>query len=225
MAATPKQLAALKKGRKTLAARRRREKEALGLAKPKKKRTTVAKTKTKSKGKKKSGGGGKRRHSGGGGKRRRGGGGSNGLLTLNKTDCVLAGATVILYGYLQHRASEAKGDDMKWFKEMKTITPVGRAGTIAAVGVGATLLSPPKIRKWIKGPAIGMTFVTGGQLARRGFTLYTDKDVEAIIAGVDEAQLGGLDDALALGGELRIEGGPGDDALQALLDQMMDRAA
>lgn len=151
----------------------------------------------------------KRRRSSSGTKRRsssrRRGGGRAGLTSgWDKTDLAIALATAAGVGYLQAKVAKTddKPDEMKWYKEMPVITPVGRVGTAAIVAGGVAHFG--KVRR-AKGVALGLAIASVFSLGRREFSLYTDEEIKTNLAGFDEASLGGLDDYLALGGEVDVE--------------------
>lgn len=136
----------------------------------------------------------KRRRSGGSKKRRSGGRRSGGFIS--KKDAMLAGGVALGYGFLQHKAEKAKVDEMKWFKEAPTITPLGRAGTFAAAAFVAWKWGRVRIAKPI---ALGLGAVALAQVGRRGLKLYEDADTKSIMSGGDEAALyleGADDDAV-----------------------------
>lgn len=148
-----------------------------------------------------------KRRSGGGGKRttrRRRGGGRAGLTSgWDKTDLAIALATAGAVGYLQAKVAKTddKPDEMKWYKEMSVITPLGRVGTAAVVAGGVAHFG--KVRR-AKGVALGLAIASVFSLGRREFSLYTDEEIKTNLAGYDEASIGG-DDWLALGGEVDVE--------------------
>lgn len=150
----------------------------------------------------------KRRSSGGGRKRRSGGrrrGGRAGLTSgWDKTDLAIALATAAGVGYLQAKVAKTddKPDEMRWYKEMPTITPLGRVGTAAVVAGGVAHFG--KVRR-AKGVALGLAVATVFSLGRREFNLYTEEELKTNLAGYDEATLGGLADYLALGGEVDVD--------------------
>jgi len=123
---------------------------------------------------------------------------SGGILGgFTAVDGAIAGGVAVGYGMLQASADEAvkkdsKTEDYKWFREAPMITPLGRAGTIAAAGWGVMLLWP-KSRKYLRGATVGMTAVAGVGLGRRKLEFYEEKEAR-------NALMGGIGDDLAMGG-------------------------
>lgn len=150
------------------------------------KRRASAKKGSTAMAKKKSGS--KRKSSGGKTTRRRGRRGAGGKWSMNRNDLLIAGGTALGYGYLQSKAGKATGDDMKWFKELPMITPLGRAGTIAAAGLGAYLLGGPKLLKPI-GIGIAAVFLLG--FGRRNLQLFDEAAAKDVLSGEDEMFLEG----------------------------------
>lgn len=166
------------------------------MAKKKKRRRAPASTTTK---RRRSSRAPKRRSSG----RRRGG--RAGLTSgWDKTDFAIALATAAGVGYLQAKVAKTddKPDEFKWYKEMPTITPIGRVGTAAVVAGGVAHFG--KVRR-AKGVALGLALASVFSMGRREFALYSEEEVKSSLAGFDEAALGGLSDYLALGGEVDVD--------------------
>lgn len=159
--------------------------------------TTKGKTMAKSKGKKKSGG---KKSKGKGAKK------SGRRPFLTKGEAAAGAGVALAYGYLQGRAEKAKGDEMKWFKEAPTVTPLGRAGTVAAVAGGVAYFAGGTIGRIGKVVALGTGLVALANFGRRGFELYTEADSKSIMAGADEGSLylAGSDDRESISGELDL---------------------
>ena len=169
------------------------------MAKKKKKRRAPAASKPTTTTRRRSSSGARRAPS----RRRRGG--RAGLTSgWDKTDLAIALATAAGVGYLQSKvaATDDKPDEFKWYKEMPTITPIGRVGTAAVVAGGVAHFG--KVRR-AKGVALGLALASVFSLGRRGFEMYTEEELKTNLAGYDEATLGGLSDYLALGGEVDVE--------------------
>jgi hypothetical protein len=178
---TPKQIAAGFGGkrRQTAAGKRRRRKRTPSTSRKTRRSTSMPKKKRRSSG-------GRRRRAGGRRSRRTGG-----KWSLTKKELLIAGGAALGYGYLQHRASQAKGDEMKWFKDAPVITPAGRAGTAALAGLAAYAVGGVKLAKPV---GIGLAFAFLVGFGRRGLQPYDESAVKDVLAGGDEMYLEGSDD-------------------------------
>lgn len=136
--------------------------------------------------------------------RRAGGGGK---WSMNKKDLLIAGGTLLGYGYLQSRASKAKGDEMKFFKEMPVVTPLGRAGTMALAAGAAYAVGGVRLAKPITFGLVG-AFLLG--FGRRGLEPYDDAANKDVLAGGDEMYLEGDEDEMIAAGAVELIDGNGD---------------